>query len=153
MKELKKALLVVGNRLRGDDGVAPYLGDLVQMEALGWKIFYGEDVPENEFNKIRAYAPDLIVVADAMTGMNVGRVEIMNLSDDKDYMYSTHDIPMPILISYLRGFCEAVLFLGLNVDIINTLEIKEELSETAIKTAQKGLEKLKEIEKVFEEKN
>ncbi len=153
MSKLKKALLVVGNPLRGDDGVAPYLGKLVEEEGLDWKIFYGEDVPENEFNKIREYAPDLVVVADAMTGMNVGRVEVMDLSDERDYMYSTHNIPMPILISYLRGFCKAVLFLGLNVDIINTLEIKEGLSELALKTANRGLDKLKEIEKVFEEKN
>ncbi len=153
MSSIKKALLVVGNPLRGDDGVAPYLGNLVEREGLGWKVFYGEDVPENEFNKIREYAPDLVVVADATTGMNVGSVEVMDLSDDRDYMYSTHNIPMPILISYLRGFCEAVLFLGLNVDIINTLEVKEGLSEVAKKTAQKGLLKLKEIEEIFEEKN
>ena len=150
---MKKALLVVGNLLRGDDGVAPYMGNLVEKEGLGWKVFYGEDVPENEFNKIREYAPDLMVVADAMTGMSVGKVEVMDLSDDRDYMYSTHNIPMPILISYLRGFCKSVLFLGLNKDIINTLEVKEGLSEAAKNTASKGLVKLKEIEKIFEEKN
>jgi len=150
---MKKALLVVGNLLRGDDGVAPYMGNLVEKEGLGWKVFYGEDVPENEFNKIREYAPDLMVVADAMTGMSVGKVEVMDLSDDRDYMYSTHNIPMPILISYLRGFCKSVLFLGLNIDIINTLEVKEGLSEAAKNTASKGLVKLKEIEKIFEEKN
>ena len=76
---MKRALLVVGNPLRGDDGVAPYLGKLIEKEGLGWKVFYGEDTPESEFNLIREYAPDLIVVADAMTGLHIGSVEIIDI--------------------------------------------------------------------------
>ncbi|PHS39885.1 MAG: hydrogenase 3 maturation endopeptidase HyCI [Sulfurovum sp.] len=149
---MKKALLVVGNPLRGDDGVAPYMGNLIEKEGFDWRVFYGEDIPENEFNNIREYSPDLIVVADAMTGMNVGSVEVIDISDDKDYMYTTHNIPMPILLSYLRGFCEAVLFLGLNVDIEKMLEFNMELSEDAKLTAQKGLVKLQEIDTIFDKK-
>lgn len=150
---MKKALLVVGNPLRGDDGVAPYMGNLVEKEGLDWKVFYGEDTPEGEFNRLREYEPDLIIVADAMTGINEGSVEVIDVSDDRDYMYTTHNLPMPILLSYLRGFCESVLFLGLYVDIINVLEVKEGLSDAAKNTASKGLVKLKEIQKIFEEKN
>ena len=149
---MKKALLVVGNPLRGDDGVAPYLGKLVEKEELGWKIFYGEDTPESEFNLIREYAPDLIVVADAMTGLHIGSVEVIDISDDRDYMYTTHNLPMPILISYLRGFCRSVLFLGLNVDIEKVLEVNPELSSEAKKTALKALDKLKEIDTIFDKK-
>jgi len=147
---VKKALLVVGNPLRGDDGVAPYLGKLVEKEGLSWKVFYGEDTPESEFNLIREYAPDLIVVADAMTGLHIGSVEVIDISDDRDYMYTTHNLPMPILISYLRGFCESVLFLGLNVDIEKVLDVNPELSSEAKKTALKALDKLKEIDTIFD---
>ena len=149
---MKKALLVVGNPLRGDDGVASYLGKLVEKEGLGWKVFYGEDTPESEFNLIREYAPDLIVVADAMTGLHIGSVEIIDISDDRDYMYTTHNLPMPILISYLRGFSRSVLFLGLNVDIEKVLEVNPELSSEAKKTALKALDKLKEIDTIFDKK-
>ena len=146
---MKKAFLAVGNALRGDDGVTTYLGKLLEKEGLGWKVFYGQDTPENEFYKIREYTPDVLVVADAMTGMKVGSVELIDISDDRDYMYSTHNLPMPVLISYLRRFCKVVLFLGLNVDIENVLEINPEISKEAKQTAHKALKMMYEIDKIF----
>ena len=146
---MKKAFLAVGNTLRGDDGVTTYLGKLLEKEGLGWRVFYGQDTPENEFHKIREYAPDVLVVADAMTGMKVGSVELIDISDDRDYMYSTHNLPMPVLISYLRRFCKVVLFLGLNVDIENVLEINPEISKEAKQTAHKALKMMYEIDKIF----
>ncbi len=149
---MKKALLTVGNTLRGDDGISSYLGKLIEKRNLDWKIFYGEDTPESQFNLIREYAPDLVVVADAMTGLRVGTVEVIDVSDDKEYMYSTHNLPMPILISYLKGFCKGVLFLGLNVDLEKVLEVNPEISEEAKITASKALEKLIEIDIIFNKK-
>ena len=146
---MKKAFLAVGNTLRGDDGVTTYLGKLIEKEGLGWRVFYGQDTPENEFHKIREYAPDVLVVADAMTGMKVGSVELIDISDERDYMYSTHNLPMPVLMSYLRRFCKVVLFLGLNVDIENVLEINPEISKEAKQTAHKALKMMYEIDKIF----
>lgn len=147
---MKKAILTVGNRLRGDDGITSYLGNLIEKEkALDWKIFYGEDTPENEFGKIREYKPDLIIVADAMTGLKVGKVEVIDISDDNDYLYSTHNLPTPILMSYLKGFCKRVLFLGLSVDIENVLEINEKISPEAVNIAKNALKKVYEIDSIF----
>ncbi len=147
---MKKAFLAIGNTLRGDDGISSHLGNLLEEQNLGWKVFYAEDTPESQFNLIREYAPDLIVIGDAMTGIEVGRVEVIDVSDDREYMYSTHNLPMPILISYLKGFCKGVLFLGLNVDIEKVLEVNPEISEEARVTASKGLEKLLEIDTIFD---
>lgn len=149
---MKKAILMIGNTLRGDDGITTYLGHLIEKENMGWQVFYGNDTPESEFHNLRAFAPDVIVVADAMTGINIGSVEVIDISDDRDYMYSTHNLPMPILLSYLRGFCEVVLFLGLNVDIENVLDINPTLSEEAQATAQRALNKMLEIDTIFDEK-
>lgn len=149
---MKKALLTIGNTLRGDDGVTTYLGHLMEQEKMDWNIFYGNDTPESEFHALRAFAPDIIVVADAMTGINIGSVEVIDISDDRDYMYSTHNLPMPILLSYLRGFCEVVLFLGLNVDIEKVLDINPTLSEEAQATAQRALNKMLEIDAIFDVK-
>ncbi|MBS9778838.1 MAG: hydrogenase maturation protease [Campylobacteraceae bacterium] len=146
---MKKAMLMVGNPLRGDDGITTYLGGLLEEQNTHWKIFYGDDVPEREFHRIREYAPDLLVVCDATTGSKIGSVDFIDLSDDKDYMYATHNIPMPVLISYLRGFCKHVLFLGLNIDIVNTLDISEQISEEAKSTALRAVEKIKEIDEIF----
>ena len=149
---MKKAFLAVGNTLRGDDGVSSYLGKLLEEKNLGWKIFYAEDTPESQFHLIREYEPELVVIGDAMTGIDVGRVEVIDVSDDREYMYSTHNLPMPILVSYLKKFCKGVLFLGLNVDIENVLEINPEVSSEAKVTASKGLEKLIEIDTIFDKR-
>lgn len=150
---MKKAILTMGNVLRGDDGITSYLGNLIEAQKLDWRVFYGEDTPESEFHKIREFAPDVIVVADATTGLHVGSVEVIDISDDKDYMYSTHNLPTPVLLSYLKGFCEVVLFLGLNVNIENVLEINPELSQEAKETAHKALKKIYEIDSIFDTKN
>lgn len=147
---MKKAILTIGNTLRGDDGVTSYLGKLIEAEEIGWKVFYGEDTPESEFHNIREYAPDVMIVADAMTGIKIGTVELIDISDDRDYMYSTHNLPTPILLSYLKGFCKVVLFLGLNVDIEKVLEINPEISKEAIDTAHKALEKIFEVDSIFD---
>ncbi|TLP35556.1 hydrogenase maturation protease [Arcobacter arenosus] len=147
---MKKAFLAVGNTLRGDDGICAYLGNLLEKEDLGWKVFYAEDTPESQFNLIREYEPDLVVIGDAMTGIKVGSVDVIDVSDEREYMYSTHNLPMPILISYLKGFCKGVLFLGLNVDIENVLEVNPEISQEAKVTALRGLEKLIEINTIFD---
>lgn len=147
---MKKALLVVGNPLRGDDGVTTYLGNLVEKENIGWKIFYGQDVPESEFHNLREFNPDIIVVADAMTGIKVGSVEVIDISDERQYMYSTHNLPTPVLLSYLKSICKVVLFLGLNVDIEKVLEINPEISLEAKETAKIALKKLIEIDEIFD---
>ncbi len=146
---MKKAMLMVGNPLRGDDGITTYLGNLLEQKNTHWKIFYGDDVPEREFSKIREFAPDLLLVCDATTGSKIGSVDFIDLSDDKEYMYATHNIPMPVLMSYLRSFCKQVLFLGLNIDIINALEISEQISNQAKSTALKALDKINEIDEIF----
>ncbi len=150
---MKKAMLMVGNPLRGDDGITTYLGNLLEKNGTHWKIFYGDDVPEREFGRIREFAPDLLLVCDATTGSKIGSVNFIDLSDDTDYMYATHNIPMPVLMSYLRGFCKHVLFLGLNIDIANALDISEDISDEAKNTAIKALDKIKEIDEIFSDEN
>ena len=94
-----------------------------------------------------------MVVADAMTGIKVGTVELIDISDDRDYMYSTHNLPTPILLSYLKGFCKVVLFLGLNVDIEKVLDINPEISKEAEQAAHKALEKIFEVDSIFDSNN
>lgn len=149
---MKKALLTIGNTMRGDDGITTYLGYLLERENIGWKVFYGDDTPESEFHALREYAPDMIIVADATTGMDVGHIDVYDISNERDYMYATHNLPVPILLSYLKGFCKVVLFLGLNVDIENVLEINLSISKEAEATAHRALQKLVEIDAIFDQK-
>lgn len=140
---MKKAILCIGNKLRGDDGVALYFGNLVEQELKEWKVFYGEDVPENEFGAIREFAPDVLVVVDAMSGFNEGVSEFLDISDEKTYIYSTHNLPAPVLLSYLRTICNKTIFLGISVLLENVLDFKEGLSDGAICSANLALEKIR----------
>lgn len=146
---MKKAFLAIGNSMMGDDGIAPYLGKILEREKAEWKIFDGQDTPESEFHKLREYAPDMILVADAMTGSDIGKVDLIDISDEIAYMYTTHNLPVPVLLSYLKKFCKVVLFLGLNVDIENVLVINPELSQEAKTIAQQALSKIDTIDTIF----
>lgn len=147
---VKKALLCVGNELRGDDGVAIAVGRLVEEHLPQWRVFFGYDTPENEFASIREFEPDVIVVVDAMSGFKEDKIEFLDLSDEHTYIYSTHNLPTPILISYLRSICMKTIFLGICVLLENVLHFTEGLSENAKISALKSLEKLKEFDTIIE---
>jgi hydrogenase 3 maturation protease len=148
---VKKALLCVGNELRGDDGVAIAVGRLVEQHLPEWKVFFGYDTPENEFATLRAYEPDVIVVVDAMSGFKEDKIEFLDLSDERTYVYSTHNLPTPILLSYLRDICTKTIFLGIAVLLENVLHFSEGLSTSAQNSALKALDKIKEFDAILDQ--
>lgn len=148
---MKKALLCVGNELRGDDGVAIAVGRAVEQHLPEWKVFFGYDTPEDEFARLREFEPDVIVVVDAMSGFKEDKIEFLDLSDERTYVYSTHNIPTPILMSYLRDICIKTIFLGIAVLLENVLHFSEGLSDSAKNSATKALEKIKEFDAILEQ--
>ena len=144
---MKKAILCIGNPMRGDDDVGNEVGRIVEAELKEWKVFFGQDVPENEFLAIREFAPEILIVVDAMSGFSEDKIEFFDLSDDRDYIYSTHNLPTPVLLSYLRKICPKTLFLGISVLLENVLNFEEGLSEQAKKSARKAFLRIVEIDK------
>ena len=136
---MRKALLCIGNPLRGDDDVGNETGRIVEANLKDWRVFYGQDVPENEFAALREFAPEILIVVDAMSGFDEDKIEFFDLSNDRDYIYSTHNLPTPVLLSYLRKICPKTLFLGISVLLDNVLDFKEGLSESAKKKRAKSL--------------
>lgn len=147
---MKKALLCVGNELRGDDGVAIAVGRLVEEQLPQWKVFYGYDTPEDEFAHLRDFEPDVIVVVDAMSGFKEDKIEFLDLSDERTYIYSTHNLPTPILLSYLRDICTKTIFLGICVLLENVLHFTEGLSDNAKTSAITALDKLKAFDALLD---
>lgn len=143
---MRKALLCIGNPLRGDDDVGNEVGRIVEGNLKEWKVFYGQDVPEDEFGAIREFAPEILIVVDAMSGFSEGKIEFFDLSDERDYIYSTHNLPTPVLLSYLRKICPKTLFLGISVLLENVLDFKEGMSEGAKMSAKKAYEKILQID-------
>lgn len=148
---MKKALLCVGNELRGDDGVAIAVGRLVEEQLPQWRVFFGYDTPEDEFAHLREFEPDIIVVVDAMSGFKEDKIEFIDLSDERTYIHSTHNIPTPILISCLKDICTKTIFLGICVLLENVLHFSEGLSDTAKASAIKALDKLKEFDTILDQ--
>ena len=86
-----------------------------------------------------------------MSGFDDGKIEFFDLSDERDYIYSTHNLPTPVLLSYLRKICPKTLFLGISVLLENVLDFKEGLSKSAKNSAQKAYERILEIERNLSE--
>ncbi len=139
---MKKAVLVIGNPLKGDDAVALYLGKLIEKDLKGWRVFYGEDVPENQLYAIKKYSPDILIVTDATVGLE-SECEFLELFDSANYIYTTHNIPIEILIKILHKDIKNILFLGINVQKENMININLFLSKSAKKSAEKAFEKIK----------
>ena len=150
---MKKALLCVGNALRGDDGVGIEVGKIAQKELSGWEVFFGGDMPENEFGKIRSFEPEILVIIDAIgvIGDDEFECEFVDLSDEVSYFYSAHNIPACVWIKYLREFVPKILFLGIKVNLLNLAEISENLSPNAQKNAKLAVEKIKELDKILQD--
>lgn len=72
---MRKALLCIGNPLRGDDDVGNETGRIVEANLKDWRVFYGQDVPENEFAALREFAPEILIVVDAMSGFDEDKIE------------------------------------------------------------------------------
>lgn len=147
---MKKALLCIGNELRGDDGVAIATGRLVEEHLPEWRVFFGYDTPENEFATLRAFAPNVIVVVDAMSGFKENQIEFLDLSDERTYIYSTHNIPTPILMSCLRDICTKTIFLGICVLLENVLHFSEGLSPSAKTASVNAFEKIKAFDALLD---
>ena len=49
---MKKALLCIGNPMRGDDDVGNETGRIVEANLKDWRVFYGQDVPKTSLARL-----------------------------------------------------------------------------------------------------
>ncbi len=141
---MKKALLVIGNELRGDDSVALYLGKLVEENLPEWKVFFGNDTPEDKIYKIRDFSPDLLVMADSVIEQDF-KSAFLEIKSTPKYIFTTHNIPTHILINMLKNFVKKVLFLGINVKKENLSGINLNLSDEAKENAKNAFSQIKKL--------
>ncbi|HOP65261.1 MAG TPA: hydrogenase maturation protease [Spirochaetota bacterium] len=145
---MKKALLTIGNTLRGDDGVGYALGEQINKSG-GWEVFHGEDCPENQINLIRAYGPDIVVIADAVLGLDEGDAQFLDVTNEEMGMFNTHSIPIQYLIQFVQDFCESVLFLGIGVKYEKLLGINMELSDEALGAVDNAVNLMHKFEEII----
>jgi hydrogenase maturation protease HycI len=115
LRAKKVAVLGCGSPLRGDDAagteIALRLADLDGQA----RAYPGDVAPENLTGEIKAFAPDLLIVIDALDlNADPGKVIPVDKTDIGGVSFSTHMLPLNIVIDYLiqETGCE-VLLLGI----------------------------------------
>lgn len=109
-------VFTVGNTLRGDDGAGPLLAEMLEAEpADGWVVVDGADVPENHTHRIRSLEPRRVLIVDAADmALPPGAVRLIDEgSVAKQFLVTTHAIPLNFLIDSLKETIPEILFLGI----------------------------------------
>jgi hydrogenase 3 maturation protease len=116
-----QVILTVGNGMMGDDAAGPRLAALLQRSpAPGWQVVDGGSAPENVVHRVRAVAPERVLVVDAAEmELEPGEVRLV---DDRliveQFIITTHDLPVSFLIAALRETVRHVHFLGIQPALV-----------------------------------
>ena len=93
-----KAIMSIGNPLKSDDNIGNIILDKLDIENV-IKV-KGGITPENFISKLKGC--DEIIILDALDfGGKIGEVRILNPSEIKDVLLSTHSIPINLLERFL----------------------------------------------------
>jgi hydrogenase 3 maturation protease len=107
-------ILGVGNTLRGDDGVGPYLVKQLEGRVDAILLDCGE-VPENFLGKITEIQPDNILIIDAVNlGADPGAVAILHENELASAGWSTHHASIKLFLKCLKADTRSkVLIIGI----------------------------------------
>jgi hydrogenase 3 maturation protease len=126
---VKEIILGIGNTLNGDDGIGVYVAqkiieqlqaaeeELEQAQAMGIRGVIAINcgtTPENYTSIIRKHNPDRLVLVDAAEmALRPGSFRIVSPEKIGVMHVSTHNIPLSVFVSYVRGSCKAVVLIGI----------------------------------------
>ena len=113
----KLIIMGIGNELKFDDGVGPYIISELNNSELNENILLinALTVPENFTGKIRLENPSHIIIIDAcLMGLNPGDVKIVNEKDFINIGISTHSMSLSFFVKYLeQGTDFKIIFVGI----------------------------------------
>lgn len=104
-KDQKFAIMGVGSVLRSDDAAGMYF--IEQLEANIQRedvlLIAGSTAPENFTGVIKNFAPDKLFIIDAAhMGLPVGEIRMLDMSEIGGMAFSTHMLPLPVMLNYLE---------------------------------------------------
>ena len=102
------ALLGVGNELCMDDfaGMEVVRTILRHGEFRDFLAVEGGSAPENVTGVITSFAPETLIVVDAaFCGLSPGEYTVLSPDDITGKTFSTHMLPLPVMLSYLESVC------------------------------------------------
>lgn len=148
LKDFKKLIVLgVGNELKSDDGVGPFIikkliGENIEKDNL--MLINAETVPENFTGKIRKEKPSHVIIVDAcLMGAQPGEIKIVDKNDFANIGISTHSMSLSYFVKYLEMDSDLkVIFVGIEPE---TMDWGENPTEDVEKTAYEFIKILKGI--------
>ena len=143
----KLIVLGVGNRLKSDDGVGPFIIEKLKEENIeNNEILFidAETVPENFTGKIRKENPTHLIIVDAcLMGCDAGEIRIVDYEEFANIGISTHSMSLSFFVKYLQKDMDFnIIFVGVEPE---SMDYQEFPTETVEKSALEFIDLLREI--------
>ena len=132
----KLIVLGVGNELKCDDGVGPFIIKKLKEENIENKsllFINAETVPENFTGKIRKEKPTHLIIVDAcLMGGEPGDMKIVNKYEFANIGISTHSMSLSFFVRYLEKDTDfGIIFVGIEPESMDWAENPTEKVESA----------------------
>jgi hydrogenase 3 maturation protease len=123
-------VLGIGNRLGGDDAAGTCVVDMLNQKGRRAEVLAAAQVtaidggtaPESYTSVIRRHRPDLLILVDAADmGLPPGSLRTIAPEKISILSFSTHHIPIPMFVSYVKEFCGKILLVGVQPEQTETV--------------------------------
>lgn len=144
----KLIVLGVGNELKCDDGVGPYIIKRLQERIVEDKDSFlfidAQTVPENFTGKIKKENPSHLIIVDAcLMGAQPGEMKIVDKDDFANIGISTHSMSLSFFVKYLEQNSEfGIIFVGIEPE---SMDYADNPTEKVRDAANEFIDILKEI--------
>ncbi len=143
----KLIILGVGNELKSDDGVGPFIVKNMMAENIESDrllLINAETVPENFTGKIRKENPSHVIIVDAcLMGCRPGDIKIVDKDDFTNIGISTHSMSLSYFVKYLEKDTDfKIIFVGIEPE---TMDWGANPTENVEKTAYDFIKIIKGI--------
>ena len=120
----KLIVLGVGNELKSDDGVGPFIIKKLKEENIENKnllFIDGKTVPENFTGKIRKEKPTHLIIVDAcLMDLQPGDMQIVNKYEFANIGISTHSMSLSFFVRYLEKDTDfGIIFVGIEPETMD----------------------------------
>lgn len=146
---MKKAILCIGNESKGDDCVGLEFGKFVEKNYKDWKVFFGNDTPEDKFFILQKFQPDFLLIVDASIDKNeISNAEFLEFENSQnlnEFIFTTHNIPLEFFVNFLNEIAQKTLFLAIFINP-NNLNFGAKLSKNGKISLKIAIEKFKKLQ-------
>jgi hydrogenase 3 maturation protease len=128
----ERMLLGVGNTLKGDDGVGPYIAN--NFVCSDWHVIDCGTAPENFTGVVKHHFPSLVMIVDAaMMGKKPGDISLISHDRISEIGFSTHSLSLALMTEYLLQHKIDVIIIGIEP---LSMELGDEISEVVMSAAE-----------------